>query len=186
MRRGTTLRISLIFIFKCLYLWNHSSKELQTWYTLYNYSSIILLHSLGIPSPPTFGVGGASAHVDSVKKSPFYASLWRLTAQDRRLAKRWICEVRRSKLQGNHVCQQIVFWVKWSLFSYPTIVFNHWARGAVCKKQAPQSSVDTLDGKYVVLKYCRVSLLYIQPIPREATVKWLKLMSIFVHCWRLF
>ena len=35
---------------------------------------------------PITGVGGASARVDRVRKSPFYASLWRLTARDRRLA----------------------------------------------------------------------------------------------------
>ena len=37
-------------------------------------------------APPTSGVGGANVHVDRIRKSPFYASLWRLTAQDRRLA----------------------------------------------------------------------------------------------------
>ena len=37
-------------------------------------------------APPIYCVGGASAHVDRVRKSPFYASLWRLTSQDRRLA----------------------------------------------------------------------------------------------------
>ena len=36
-------------------------------------------------APPISGVGGASAHVDRIQKSPFYASLWRLTAQERRL-----------------------------------------------------------------------------------------------------
>ena len=37
-------------------------------------------------APPTSGVGGASARVDLVQKTPFYASLRRLTAWDRRLA----------------------------------------------------------------------------------------------------
>ena len=31
-------------------------------------------------------MGGAIAHVDRVRKSRFYASLWRLSARDRRLA----------------------------------------------------------------------------------------------------
>jgi hypothetical protein len=35
---------------------------------------------------PTSGMGGASEHIDHVLKSPFYASLWRLTAQERRHA----------------------------------------------------------------------------------------------------
>ena len=35
---------------------------------------------------PKSGMGGASAHVNRVQKSPFYASLWRITIQDRRLA----------------------------------------------------------------------------------------------------
>ena len=48
MRKGTTSRISQIFILKRLYLWNHSSYELQTWH---EYSYIILLHSLQIASP---------------------------------------------------------------------------------------------------------------------------------------
>ena len=83
MRKGTTSRIFRIFILKRLYLWNHSSYELQTWH---EYSSIILLYSLGIPSPAPSGVGGASVRVNRIRKSPFYASLWRLTARDRRLA----------------------------------------------------------------------------------------------------
>jgi hypothetical protein len=37
-------------------------------------------------APPTSGVGGASECADRVRKSPFYASLWQLTARDRRLA----------------------------------------------------------------------------------------------------
>ena len=37
-------------------------------------------------APPTSGVGGASERVDRVRKSLFYASLWRFTARDRRLA----------------------------------------------------------------------------------------------------
>ena len=37
-------------------------------------------------APPTSGMGRASARVDHVRKSPFYAALWQLTAQDRRLA----------------------------------------------------------------------------------------------------
>ena len=31
---------------------------------------------------PTSGMGGASTHVDHIRKLPFYASLWQLTAQD--------------------------------------------------------------------------------------------------------
>ena len=38
-------------------------------------------------APPISGVGGASTHVDRVRKSPFYAPLWLLTARDRRLAR---------------------------------------------------------------------------------------------------
>jgi hypothetical protein len=34
---------------------------------------------------PISSMGGASERVDRVRKSPFYASLWRLTVQDRRL-----------------------------------------------------------------------------------------------------
>ena len=83
MRKGTISHISRIFILKHLYLWNHSSYELQTWH---EYSFIILLHSLQIASPPISGVGGASARVDRVRKSPFYALLRRLTTLDRRLA----------------------------------------------------------------------------------------------------
>ena len=37
-------------------------------------------------APPISGVGGASERVDHIRKSPFYASLWRLTAWDRRVA----------------------------------------------------------------------------------------------------
>ena len=37
-------------------------------------------------APPISGAGGASARVDRVRKSPFYASLWQLATQDRRLA----------------------------------------------------------------------------------------------------
>ena len=37
-------------------------------------------------APPTSGVGRASGHIDLVRKSPFYASLWQVTAPDRRLA----------------------------------------------------------------------------------------------------
>ena len=36
-------------------------------------------------APPISGMDGASARVDRVRKSPFYAVLWQLTAQDRRL-----------------------------------------------------------------------------------------------------
>ena len=36
-------------------------------------------------APPTSGVSRMSAHVDLVQKKPFYASLWQLTARDRRL-----------------------------------------------------------------------------------------------------
>ena len=36
--------------------------------------------------PPISSVGGASVHVDRIRKSPFYTSLWQLTARDRRLA----------------------------------------------------------------------------------------------------
>ena len=42
------------FFFKCLYLWNHNSYELQAWY---EYSSIILLHTLQIASPTHFLYG---------------------------------------------------------------------------------------------------------------------------------
>ena len=37
-------------------------------------------------APPTSGIGGASGRVDRVRKSPFYAPLWQLTARVRRLA----------------------------------------------------------------------------------------------------
>ena len=37
-------------------------------------------------APPISCVGGASERVDRVRKSPFYASLWRLTSWNRRLA----------------------------------------------------------------------------------------------------
>ena len=35
---------------------------------------------------PTYGMGGASALVDLIRKSPFFAVLCSLTARDRRLA----------------------------------------------------------------------------------------------------
>ena len=57
MRKGTTSRISRIFILKCLYLWNHSSYELQTWY---EYSYIILLHLLQITSSTHIQFGRVS------------------------------------------------------------------------------------------------------------------------------
>ena len=44
MRKGTTLRISRIFILESLYLWNHSSYELQTWH---EYSYIIRCSLIG-------------------------------------------------------------------------------------------------------------------------------------------
>jgi len=34
---------------------------------------------------PTSGLGGASAQVDRIRKSPFYASLWQFTIQYKRL-----------------------------------------------------------------------------------------------------
>ena len=34
---------------------------------------------------PITDVGGASAHVDRIRKSPFYASFWQLTSRDKRL-----------------------------------------------------------------------------------------------------
>ena len=49
-KRGNS-RISWIFVLRYLNLWNHSSYELQTWY---EYSSIILLHSLQIVGPAHF------------------------------------------------------------------------------------------------------------------------------------
>ena len=54
LRKGTISRYSRIFILKRLYLWNHSSYELQTWH---EYSSIILLHSLQIADPAHFRCG---------------------------------------------------------------------------------------------------------------------------------
>ena len=54
LRKGTTSRYSRIFILKRLYLWSHSSYELELWY---EYCSIILLHSQGIPSPAHFLYG---------------------------------------------------------------------------------------------------------------------------------
>ena len=51
--KGTILHVFQIFILKHLYLWNHSSYELETW----NGSSIILLHWLGIPGPAHFQCG---------------------------------------------------------------------------------------------------------------------------------
>ena len=37
-------------------------------------------------APLTSAMGRVSVHIDLVQKSPFYASFWRLTVQDRRLA----------------------------------------------------------------------------------------------------
>ena len=77
------LHISRIFILKCLYLWNHSNYELQTWHEC---SAIILLE---ISSPPISGMGEVRGHVDhNMQKSPlyFYASLWRLTTRDKGLS----------------------------------------------------------------------------------------------------
>ena len=51
---GTILRYSRIFIQKHLYLWNHSSYKLKLWH---EYSSIVLLHLQGIPSPAQFRNG---------------------------------------------------------------------------------------------------------------------------------
>ena len=44
------------------------------------------LHSLQIAGPAHIRCGGASGRVHLVRKSPFYATLWQLTARDRRLA----------------------------------------------------------------------------------------------------
>ena len=49
MRKGTISRISRIFILKRLYLWNHSSYELETWQ---EYSFIILLYTLAANCEP--------------------------------------------------------------------------------------------------------------------------------------
>ena len=77
-------RIFQIFGLKRFYLWNHSSYRLGTWY---EYSHIILLYLQGIPCQSHFQYGrGEHTRVDRVQKSLFYASLWRLTIQDRRLA----------------------------------------------------------------------------------------------------
>ena len=54
------------------------------------FSMIIFLSSCytrkELQDPPISCVGGAIALVDHVQKLPFYASLWRLTSRDRRLA----------------------------------------------------------------------------------------------------
>ena len=49
-------------------------------------SSSYYIHSLQIASPPISSMGEASARVDRVRKSLFYALLWWLTTRDRRLA----------------------------------------------------------------------------------------------------
>ena len=54
MRKRSISRISRILILKRLYLWNHSSYELQTWH---EYSFIVLLHSLPMTSPAHFRCG---------------------------------------------------------------------------------------------------------------------------------
>ena len=88
MSKGTMSRISHCFQFKTFtimepisMLLNHSSYELETWH---EYSFIILLYLLQITSPPISGVGRASM-CRSCSKLPYYALLWRLTAQGRRL-----------------------------------------------------------------------------------------------------
>ena len=86
MRKGTTLRIFRIFILKRLYLWNHSSYELQTWH---EYSYIILLHSLQIASPAHIRCGrGERAARQSRSKIAVLCliAFWWLTARDRKLA----------------------------------------------------------------------------------------------------
>ena len=69
LRTGGISRISWIFILKRLYLWNHTSYELQTWH---EYCSIILLHLLQIAGPTH---GRASTRVNLAQKTSFYASL---------------------------------------------------------------------------------------------------------------
>ena len=86
-------------------------------------------------APPTSGVGGANERIDRVRNSPFYASLWRLTARDRRLAvvsnvgsvkyKAQTASKRSGKPRALEALefekwQKIAFCAKWSLFSYPT------------------------------------------------------------------
>ena len=55
-----------------------------------NFGMIILLPSCythnEFQALPISGVGGAIMCVDRIQKSLFYASLWRLTSRDRRLA----------------------------------------------------------------------------------------------------
>ena len=71
--KGVTSRISRILVLKSLYLWNHSSYELQTWH---EYSSIILLHSLQIASPAHFQCGrGKRARRSRSKNAVLWPSL---------------------------------------------------------------------------------------------------------------
>ena len=55
-----------------------------------NFGTIILSSSYytrkKFQAPLISGVGEARAHIDRIRKLPFYASLWQLTARDRRLA----------------------------------------------------------------------------------------------------
>ena len=137
MRKGTTSRIFRIIVLKRLYLWNHSSYELQIWH---EYSYIILLHSQ-LRAPPTSGVGGASKRINRVRKS-FYASLWQLAVRNRRLAVASKVGSVKQKAQTAYrpsgkpgalealewwqfeKWQKNAFCSKWSLFSYPTTYYS--------------------------------------------------------------
>ena len=60
-----------LYMHMYMYLWNHSSYELQTWH---EYSSIILLHSLQIAGPAHFRCGQAGDCISHVRKTPLFGS----------------------------------------------------------------------------------------------------------------
>ena len=84
MRKGTTSCISQIFILKCFNI--SGTIAAMNFNPGMNVLTSSCYTSSKLRAPPTSGVGEANKCVDCVRKSPFYASLWRLTARNRRLA----------------------------------------------------------------------------------------------------
>ena len=86
MRKGTTLRNSQIFIFKCLIIINCRTIAAMNLNFGMNILPLSCYTRKEFQAPPISGVNGASELVDRIRKLPFYTSVWQLTAQDRRLA----------------------------------------------------------------------------------------------------
>ena len=70
-------------------------------------------------APTTSGMGRVNACIDRVQKLPFYAPLWRLTAQDRRVAQgpnlgsvKQKAQTANKPSQGSHACLEMVVSLK--------------------------------------------------------------------------